>query len=67
MLFSIDYLEPGETDRARVGEFEGGSDRAVMFMHGKIMTIYQVDVDEKMELNLVWPHTELWRWCSGPE
>ena len=24
-----------------------------MFMHGKIMTIYQVDVDEKMELNLV--------------
>lgn len=52
---------------ARVGEFVGGSDRAVMFMHGKIMTIYQVDVDEKMELNLVWPHTELWRWCSGPE
>ena len=38
--------------------------RAVMFMHGKIMTIYQVDVDEKMELNLVWPHTELWR-CAG--
>ena len=41
--------------------------RAVMFMHGKIMTIYQVDVDEKMELNLVGPHTELWRWCSGLE
>ena len=37
----------------RVGELEGWSDRAVMFMHGKIMTIYQVDVDEKMELNLV--------------
>ena len=52
----------------RVGEFLGWlADRAVMFMHGKIMTIYQVDVDEKMELNLVWPHTELWRWCSRPE
>ena len=64
MLFLIDYTK---SRLARVGEFEGGSDRAVMFMHGKIMTIYQVDVDEKMELNLVWPHTELWRWCSGPE
>ena len=30
-------------------------------MHGKIMTIYQVDVDEKILLNQISPHTVLWR------